>query len=353
MRSVLEQAGWAAIRLKGADWFSWATAGGSNVVLLTSEIGVAELLITRTEAWLITSPIEGVRLREEEVGPEYALIEVPWADIDAKEAFIRKAAGPGAIASDRPQGTELPLSRSLKEAKHRLTQPEVERYRRLGREAAQAMTEAMSLARPEWTEFELAAAGSRALWARGIHPALILVAGEQRVEKYRHPLPTAARLGRSAMMVFCARQFGLYANLTRFVYFERMTASEQRRHADVARVEAAALEASIPGEPISVIFERMRHRYEHLGYLEEYLKHHQGGTTGYLAREALAHPGASEVLQDSQAVAWNPSLPGAKIEDTFLVTSRGLERLTTDADWPFRELEGRARPVPWERSSWS
>jgi hypothetical protein len=44
------------------------------------------------------------------------------------------------------------------------------------------------------------------------------------------------------------------------------------------------------------------------------------------------------------ALAWNPSLPGSKIEDTILRTAEGLEVLTVDPAWPTVEVDGRARP---------
>jgi hypothetical protein len=37
---------------------------------------------------------------------------------------------------------------------------------------------------------------------------------------------------------------------------------------------------------------------------------------------------------EQQALAWNPSAPGVKTEDTVLLTPRGLEVLTTDGVWP-------------------
>ena len=58
---------------------------------------------------------------------------------------------------------------------------ELERYRRVGRLASEAMTEVLSAAKPTWTEYQLAGAGAEALWARGLHPALTLVAGERRL----------------------------------------------------------------------------------------------------------------------------------------------------------------------------
>ena len=46
IRAALASAGAAAVRLRGVDWFAWATCGGSNVVILTTEAGIAEVLVT-------------------------------------------------------------------------------------------------------------------------------------------------------------------------------------------------------------------------------------------------------------------------------------------------------------------
>lgn len=47
------------------------------------------------------------------------------------------------------------------------------------------------------------------------------------------------------------------------------------------------------------------------------------------------------------ALAWNPSLAGAKVEDTFLLTEGGLLNLTEDPFWPAVEVGGEeaARPL--------
>ena len=58
----------------------------------------------------------------------------------------------------------------------------------------------------------------------------------------------------------------------------------------------------------------------------------------------MATPGSKVVIQPRNAMAWNPSLPGAKIEDTVVVSDQGLEILTVDPRWPTFQLEGRARP---------
>jgi Xaa-Pro aminopeptidase len=54
-------------------------------------------------------------------------------------------------------------------------------------------------------------------------------------------------------------------------------------------------------------------------------------------------------IENGMALAWNPSLPGAKIEDTVLATERGIEILTVDPQWPTFEFMNRARPDVWIR----
>ena len=49
-------------------------------------------------------------------------------------------------------------------------------------------------------------------------------------------------------------------------------------------------------------------------------------------------------------VAWNPSLPGAKSEDTVLVQPDGrLDVVTLDPRWPTTIVGSRSRPEVWGR----
>ncbi len=77
VRGLLEEAGAGAVRFRGTDWFAWSTCGGSNAVLLSSDVGVAEVLITRSEAWVLTDEIEAERLRDEELPVGFPLAVHP------------------------------------------------------------------------------------------------------------------------------------------------------------------------------------------------------------------------------------------------------------------------------------
>ena len=50
-------------------------------------------------------------------------------------------------------------------------------------------------------ELEVAGEIAEELWERNLEPVVLLVAGEDRIKKYRHPLPTTAKVGSLAMGV--------------------------------------------------------------------------------------------------------------------------------------------------------
>jgi Xaa-Pro aminopeptidase len=348
MRQTLAETETQAIRLRGTDWFAWATAGASHTVLLTSETGVAEVLVTTQDAWILTDEIEAQRLKDEELPPNFQVHISPWAESAERETFVREVTDGGKVLSDKPiLGIEQPLPAALQNRKQVLMASELERYRQIGLKASQAITEVLTAAEPTWTEYQLAGAGAEALWARGLHPAVTLVAGERRLPLYRHATPTGEKIGRQAMLVFCARGYGLYANLTRFVSFGNLSDENAELHRHVREIEAVTLNLSQPGTALDAIYHALAQTYAQHGFAHAIREHHQGGTTGYLAREIVATPTATDTLVAGMAVAWNPSIPGAKVEDTFVIIEDGkLENLTFDPNFPNLEIEGRLRPVP-------
>lgn len=354
MRRWLVTSQAAAIRLRGADWFAWATAGGSNLVLQAAETGVAEVLVTPQEAYILTDEIEAQRLQDEEVPEGFAWHVIPWAEAERRERFVRAVAAGTVVLSDRPSipnPDETLLPSSCRLERMALCEREAARYDALGHQAALAMSEVLHAARPTWTEYELAGAGADALWGRGIHPSLLLAAGEDRLTRYRHPTPSRAPLGCQAMLVFCAQQHGLYANLTRFVQFKPRDLRPDRQHqAAIMSVEAACLDACTVDQPLSNVYRVLDEAYRSAGFPEAIRDHHQGGITGYLSREIVATPNTDIRLKNGMAVAFNPTLPGVKMEDTFLLQDGKLKNLTLDPDWPTVFAHGRMRPIPLEAS---
>jgi Xaa-Pro aminopeptidase len=334
----------AAVRLRANDWFAWATCGGSNGVFMATERGVAEVVVTASAAVVMTDVIEEERIRAEEAPADLEVRAVPWAEPEERERQLRALIGDGPVASDTPADGEIGLPDELVAAKRRLLAEEIDRYRPLGRDTAAALTETLLQARPEATEHDMAGIGAAALWRRGIEPVLILVGGEARGPHYRHARPSATPIGRRVSIAFCGRRHGLVANLTRHAFMRAPTTAERADADAVAQVEAAAWDASRPGATLAQVFGAIVDAYAGVGHAGAERGHHQGGTTGYLSREVIASPTTRVHIETPVALAWNPSLPGAKIEDTIIRTADGIEIITVDPAWPTVAVLGRQRP---------
>ncbi len=109
VRAALAAHDLGGIRLRGVDWFAWATCGGSNVVILSGETGVAEVLVTPERAWVLTDEIEAARLRAEELPDGLEVWAGPWNAPDARRQFVDQRLGGRAVASDRSEQGEAPL----------------------------------------------------------------------------------------------------------------------------------------------------------------------------------------------------------------------------------------------------
>lgn len=349
LRETLAQAGdgaaATAIRLRGLDWFAWATAGADATVQLAADCGAAELLVTRDEAVVLTDAGAAERLRSEQVPDGFTFHIAPWAEPELHDTYALGAAGGGTILSDRPRNGEGALPASLRLRRMVLQAPEQERLRALGRDAAAAATEALRAARPGWTEYELAGAAAAALWKRGIQPARIGVAGARRLSSLRQAAPTGTPLGERALLLLGARRHGLYANLARGVSFGALPDDARAAHVDLLQVEATGLDAVRPGQSLAAVYHALDAAYRHANRPDAIREQHQGGITGYGAREMLASPSTATGLETGMAFAFAPGLAGTAVEDTFLLGPGGLENLTLDPAWPAATIGGRARPL--------
>ncbi len=318
----LEGKGFPRFYVVRPENFSWLTGGDSTVVVGE---GAGWLEITDGRVILHTSSIERRRLPEEEAPGVDEVIAHPWYRLPQ----------PG-----RPND----LEHDLTPLRLVLSPEEQEAFRDLGRDTARAVGEAMRAATPGWTERELAGAVAEGLYSLGIQPVVLLVAGERRVREYRHPLPKGEPLGGLCMVVVCGRRAGLVANLTRMRSWGEPPERIQEDYHKVLAVEAAALAFSRPGVTLDGVLSAIKGAYRKVGEEGAFEDHHQGGIAGHLPREILAVPGDQTSLEVGMAVAWNPSLPGVKVEDTFLITEEGLENLTLNPDWPVVKVDDRPRP---------
>jgi len=345
LHALLDEDGLDAIVLRRPANVSWYSCGGRAHVVATPEVAAADVVVRHDGDEVVTAVNEAARLETEELAALGARFRaLPWdADRDA-------ALPTGAVGCDAPLPGARDVAHKLEAARRSLTDGECHRYRALGRDAAGALTEAALALGPGLSEHEAAARVAAALWARGADAVVLLVAGEERLPRHRHPLPTPAPLGRLAMLVVCARRHGLIASLTRFVSFGPLSPPLREAHERLLRVDAAFAHATAPGRTVGEAFAAGVAAYGANGFApDEWRLHHQGGPTGYEPRDYLATAGAAPRIEPRQAFAWNPSAPSLKSEDTILALPGGPEILTVDPAWPSATVEGLPRPLVLER----
>jgi hypothetical protein len=148
------------------------------------------------------------------------------------------------------------------------------------------------------------------------------------MSRYRHPLPADEPVRGRVMLVVCAERGGLYANLTRIIAFEEADPDVQRRQAACDNVLRRMREATRPGRTLAEVFADCQRFYAEEGFVDGWRDHHQGGLTGYASRELVASPATRNTIRERYAFAWNPSLAGAKAEETFVLLDDGPTLLT-------------------------
>jgi Xaa-Pro aminopeptidase len=153
---------------------------------------------------------------------------------------------------------------------------------------------------------------------------------------------------RTVMLVVCGRRNGLIVSATRIVSFGRVSDELRKKHQAVVAVDAAFNAATRIGARIGDAFKAGLEAYAAQGYPEEWKLHHQGGPTGYAARDYRATLQTDDLVLQNQAFAWNPSIAGTKSEDTVIATPDGLEILSASPAFPM--LEASAEGLTLKRS---
>lgn len=324
LRELMEGLGLGAMMLQSPANFAWYTGGADNRVEQSASLGVAAVLITGDAEYVVTDGIEAPRMREEE-SPDYEVVEHPWYEDPA--IAVRELTGGAPLGADHPfEGAARDISGEVAPLRYVLDAEAIELYRQAGAETSAAMQEATAALSPGMNEHEAAANLASACRKRGLTTSVVLIAADDRIIRYRHPIPRGSTVERRAMLVVCAERGGLYVSLTHIVDFEGPDGEiKQRQEACEEILRRMREEATRPGRTLAEAFANCKRFYAEAGFPDEWRLHHQGGMAGYAAREIIATPETIQTIQPGQAFAWNPSITGAKAEETFVLTENGPE----------------------------
>jgi antitoxin VapB len=339
LKELMKQKGLEAIVLRRNPNLAWAIAGRAHVPT-TIDAACFDLIITQETATAITNVVEAPRLIAEELPSEVSVKTVQWSE--GRDSQLPSGAK---VGSDQPGADRIDLGTEIEIIRASLIESDIERYKQICSDAAIALGNAMKQVESSDREIDVAGLITHALWQADLEIAFLGVAGQDRVHKFRHPLPTSAVVGNRVSASICAKRKGLIASVTRIVSFDPISDAMAKDYEAIFKVEAAMLDATVAGRAFSDPINAAIAAYPDNGFDgDEWTKHHQGGPTGFLPRDWPANTGSARLIANNQPIAWNPTGKGFKAEDTILATNSGVKILSMDPDWPSFEVNGRTRP---------
>jgi len=339
-RGLMARRGLAALVLQGTDGVAWITDGLTNRIEAGNPASAAWVVVTADAAHVITTNVELPRLAAEGGLDAFELHGVDWfadgfASL-AEELADAPASSIGGLGAD--------VADDVIELRLALTESEQARLAALAVDATAALEGAVREWTPGELDVEVQGRVAAALEAAGAFGACLIVGGDDRVERFRHPLACARPVQRLLMAVVVAERHGLHAAATRFASAGRLTGSVGAARRAAAVVERAVLDASQAGATYGEALTALADGYADVGRPAAWREHYQGGPIGYRQREfeivptQVASRWFGAPISPGTALAWNPSVSGGgKCEDTYLVEEDGLRRLTASEDWPVEE----------------
>jgi len=342
LRKILVNTEKEGLLLSREENIAYLTFGARNRITLNTTEGVASILITPEDVFLITNNIEMNRLFAEEIPGElhdlFKPVTFKWwqTEYDSLTDLVRMKN----LISDTGRYMTKNISTDINTHRYVLSEYEFSTLRSVGQLIDEVFYRLMPKLTSQMTEWDVQGIFFREFFRLGYDPILILVFGEQSARLYRHNLPRNAKLGSHCFVSFCVRHKGLVLSSTRSVLFsESQTIREQ--HEKNCRIDAQLLSFSRPGRKMDELFTQLEQAYATEGFADEWMLHHQGGLAGYKSRELVCTPTTRYTLMEGNCVAWNPTITGTKSEDTAILLNGQTEIVSfpPDSQWPALEFE--------------
>jgi Xaa-Pro aminopeptidase len=302
--------------------------------------GRVAVCVTEENVVLLGNQTEVCRVAEDELSWLDGLIiqSFRWDEWDLKtsvKSFL-KSRGMTRVYDDSGSFGEN-ISKNLREMYYPLSDGEIEDIRELAMNMATIVEHAAKDIKYGTTEVEVAGKVAGQLVSREIWPEFIMVAADERIHKFRHCIPKKIPIQQMAHLSGTVHRKGLYVSLTRLISLGKSTPEWQRRQEACNRIDAKAIAQSKPGISTGEVFKAIMKNYAEEGYPDEWMAHHQGGPAGFYGRDYKATEYETRRLRERQPVVWNPTLQGAKSEDTILTGRMGEapEILTETGNWEY------------------
>ncbi len=339
IKNLMKENGLEALLLGTRANFLWATGGKRNDVIKNEDTCLAYLFFTENSKYLIASSSDMDRIKEEELfGLGFETVTYNWYDQSFADA-IKKIGNYTKIGNDFYHQGFLNIEGKLAKERINLSSTEIEKISRLCREYTRIFTDFCQGLKKGEKENEIAAELNYICSKAKINLPVLMVGSDNRIYKYKHPVPTDKKIDKYVLIATVAERDGLNASISRSIYFGDPPKGLIERIKAVNYIESFYYSCSNPGQALGNIINKGKEIYSKLGYSGQWEKHTQGGLIGYKPREFLATQGSNIKISPGNALSWNPTLEGAKAEDMILVKDEGINQLSIDKRWPYEEIK--------------
>ena len=217
---------------------------------------------------------------------------------------------------------------------------ELEAIRKAGRIASKAMDDVHELIRPGMSEVEIAAEIYRELYRRGSEEPLVYVNAGPHPRIHAEPLHGVKVVKGSFVTVIISADYGrYYANMARSYFVGDLTELAERSVKCMGEAYEKSIEMTKPGIRFIDVMGELDKIYRRYGLIDFRVLGYTHGVglqveetpiTTIVPKDRFLTPKPGMVLAMVHAPLLMEGLGQIKLEDTFIVSRDGLERVTGD-----------------------
>ena len=334
--AFLQEAQCEGLLVLAPENFSWLTSGAVARGILDPE-ETPGLYFSADQRWALASNVDSQRLFDEELdGLGFQLKEWPWHW--GREQLLADLCHGRTLACDHPRDNSKNVAADLRQLRRLLTPYEQACFRAVGSTVSHALEATCRTLPPNLTEREVAGQLAHRLFHRGAVPLNISVAGDGRSRFYRHHGFTDSRMEHFVVLAVTARKYGLCVTASRSVAFGAPSSILRKEQEAACKIHATYQASTWPDSRPREILNLGRRVYLITGFEHEWLLCPPGHLTGRTPVELALLPSTEELFQTGWAVTWRASIGAADSCDTYLVTDRGAEMVTSSEAWPLKRV---------------
>lgn len=317
--------------------FRWFTGGHDNNVVRTEDSSSVYLYINKSGNYLIATKSDAGRVFYEELNEfGFQLILYKWYDENIEDV-IKNISGNSLVGCDYDNNIFMNLEDDLAKLRIDLTDYEVNKIKEFSKDYSNILTDFCLKLKTGLNEKKIADNLEYFFKNYNINFPVLMVGSDDRIYKFRHPIATDKKVKKYLLIATVAEKFGLHISISRSVYFGKVPKELQKKQEIVNLLEAKLCFNTLPGIMLKDLFKIGKNFYKELGYPDEWQNHTLGGIVGYKPREFLINALNTIKINKNNIISWNPTINGAKAEDTILVEENKISQLTIDKRWPCSE----------------